>query len=84
MTLAEAAKMLREHCEKTDCGGCVFDAQLHQHYCLLAGYPVNWIIPKQSIETNIYDEEEIHKNCTVQILRNSVTGDTSIGGYENE
>lgn len=32
----------------------------------------------------IYDEEEIHPNCTVQILRNSVTGDISIGWWDNE
>ena len=33
---------------------------------------------------NIYDEEEIHTNCTVQILRNSITGETSIGWWENK
>ena len=36
------------------------------------------------IETNIYDIEEIHKNCTVQILRNSVTGEQSIGWNEDK
>lgn len=36
------------------------------------------------IETNIFDQEEIHPNCTVQILRNSVTGEVSIGWWENE
>lgn len=35
------------------------------------------------VESNIYDEEEIHENCTVQILRNSVTGDVSVGWWEN-
>ena len=33
---------------------------------------------------SIYDEEEIHTNCTVQILRNSVTGDVSVGWWKNE
>lgn len=33
---------------------------------------------------SIYDEEEIHTNCTVQILRNSVTGDVSVGWWPNE
>lgn len=33
---------------------------------------------------SIFDEEEIHTNCTVQILRNSITGETSIGWWENE
>ena len=36
------------------------------------------------IETNIYDSEEIHHNCTVQILRNSITGEQSIGWWSEE
>ena len=36
------------------------------------------------VDTNLFDEVEIHKNCTVQILRNSVTGETSIGWWEND
>ena len=41
--------------------------------------------PKAQVsETNIVDEEEIYTNCTVQILRNSVTGEESIGWWQNE
>lgn len=36
------------------------------------------------IETNVFDVEEIHHNCTVQILRNSVTGEQSIGWWPEE
>ena len=36
------------------------------------------------IETNLYDQEEVHHNCTVQILRNSVTGEVSVGWWEND
>ena len=36
------------------------------------------------IETNIFDIEEIHHNCTVQILTNSVTGEVSVGWWPNE
>ena len=36
------------------------------------------------IETNIFDQEEIHHNCTVQILKNSVTGEVSVGWWENK
>ena len=32
---------------------------------------------------SFYDQEEIHKNCTVQILTNTKTGDVSIGWWEN-
>lgn len=35
-------------------------------------------------DINIYDEEEIHHNCTVQILRNSVTGAVSVGWLEED
>lgn len=36
------------------------------------------------VKTNIFDEREVHENCTVEILKNSITGETSIGWYENE
>lgn len=38
----------------------------------------------QRIETNFYDKEEIHENCTVQVLTNTKTGDVSIGWWQNE
>ena len=37
-----------------------------------------------AVETNIYDQEEIHHGCAVQILRNSVTGDVSIGWWKEK
>lgn len=36
------------------------------------------------VSTSIFDEREIHPNCTVEILRNSVTGETSIGWWDND
>ena len=39
-------------------------------------------LPK--VEMNVFDKEEIFENCTVQVLTNSVTGETSIGWWENE
>ncbi len=38
----------------------------------------------EEIQINVFDEEEIHENCTVQILRNSITGEISIGWWEND
>lgn len=32
---------------------------------------------------NVYDEEEIYVNCTVQVWRNSKTGKVSIGWWPN-
>jgi len=36
------------------------------------------------LEPNIYDIEEVHENCTVQVPKNSVTGAVSVGWWENE
>lgn len=33
---------------------------------------------------NVYDEEEVHPNCTVVIWRNSITGEESWGWKDNE
>ena len=34
-------------------------------------------------EINMFDDEEIHENCTVQIWKNTATGETSIGWWQN-
>lgn len=36
------------------------------------------------VEIPIYDLEEIHHGCTVQVLKNSITGETSVGWWEEE
>ena len=36
------------------------------------------------VEYNIFDEEETYDDCTVQILRNTTTGETSIGWWRND
>ena len=39
-------------------------------------------LEKPRIESiSIYDREEIHHNCTVQVLHNTITGQVSIGWY---
>ena len=38
----------------------------------------------ETVDLNVFDEEEIHENCTVQILKNSSTGEVSVGWWENE
>ena len=35
------------------------------------------------VKLNIYDIEETYPNCTVQILKNSITGEKSIGWKKN-
>ena len=36
------------------------------------------------LETGVYDREEIHTGCTVQIWSNSATGETSVGWWEGD
>ena len=35
------------------------------------------------VETNIFDKEEVFEDCTVQVLTNTVTGETSVGWWKN-
>lgn len=36
------------------------------------------------IGINMFDEEETHENCTVQVLRNTQTGEESVGWWKND
>ena len=36
-----------------------------------------------TVLTNFYDEEIVLENCTVQILRNTATGEESVGWWVN-
>lgn len=38
---------------------------------------------RPAVETNLYDREELYPDCTVQVLTNTVTGETSVGWWEN-
>lgn len=42
------------------------------------------IHPEQvRVECNIYDQEHIYRDCTVQILENTKTGEISVGWWQN-
>lgn len=61
------------------------------HY---AGYDVIWILTgeersesvqsDQNVDVPIYDQCETYENCTVQVLTNTLTGETSVGWWQNE
>ena len=36
------------------------------------------------VDPNAYDEEETHYPCYVQVLRNSITGETSVGWWMDD
>ena len=68
-------------------GGCKATMRLFPDWMNVASRPIDCPMksfphPDQQITTNIYDTEEIHHGCTVQILRNSATGDVSVGWWE--
>ena len=39
---------------------------------------------EEIIETNMFDKEEVFPDCTVQVLTNTVTGETSVGWWKND
>ena len=44
---------------------------------------VGSVVNIENMEINIYDEEEVYPDCTVQVLKNSVTGKVSVGWWKN-
>lgn len=37
-----------------------------------------------AVEINVFDSCELHTNCTVEVLRNSITGEVSVGWWDND
>lgn len=40
------------------------------------------IVPCTKVQTNVFDIVEEHEHCHVQVLKNSITGEISVGWYE--
>ena len=54
-------------------------------YDEIISYVLGMIHAAENEENELfYDVEERHENCTVQILKNSVTGAESVGWWDNE
>lgn len=47
-------------------------------------YKVKDIPQFELVTSGMFDQEELHENCTVQILKNSFTGEMSLGWWENK
>lgn len=62
--------------EKYDCGGISEDEwqKIEDFYRKRSAL----------VECNVFDKETTYTDCTVQILENSVTGETSVGWWRNE
>ena len=67
---------------KTDCFPFSYRT-VYSHILENAPYIEENAEPVYHVSMNLYDQEEIHRNCTVQIWSNSVTGESSIGWWEN-
>ncbi len=39
-------------------------------------------LEREAVDIPIFDREEIYRGCTVQVLRNSYTGETSVGWWK--
>lgn len=47
-------------------------------------YRVNDVQAFEDVTYGVFDIEELYPNCTVQILKNSITGEMSLGWWQNE
>ena len=84
MTLKEALDTIAEYCRRHNCGDCEFNQSRNYYSCKLQTESPEDYDKIPIVETNMYDKREVHENCTVEILTNTKTGETSIGWYENK
>lgn len=75
-------KRLRECLENKDgCGVCEYSDKGCGRTALMSATIEAleaYIHPETS---GLYDIEEVHENCTVEVWKNSVTGEMSVGWY---
>ena len=69
---------------KYECPGCHEVSAKATAFCPECGLRLTNVGPGVTInvQANIYDVREVHHNCTVEVLRNSRTGECSVGWYE--
>ena len=87
MTLMEAVRTIRTFCRNTTCKNCIFcETAIIEgeklYACAFAAIPDEWTF--SVVEPNAYDVVERHENCTVEVLKDSVTGETSVGWWINK
>ena len=72
---------------RTERGDWLYKPEYDCWYVNGSSYPaqcVGALHDEMEVEATIFDETELHPNCTVQVLRNSVTGETSVGWWRND
>ena len=65
------------------------DEELQRFFCAVPADPGDGVSGGRTgewrvVSMNMFDECEIHTNCTVHILHNSMTDEYSIGWWKNE
>lgn len=60
------------------CPNCGAEVEQRTPFCPYCGKN------NRVVEMNLFDTSEVHHNCTVEIWKNSATGEVSIGWYKNE
>lgn len=75
-------------CMHCDCGNRTYEGYCKTTMCINPKYSnigtCQYGDGVKVVKTGIYDIEEVHPNCTVQVWRNSQTGEESIGWWPNE
>lgn len=66
---------LCSNCNSLGCGS---------NYCPNCGARMDGKVTGERITTGLFDKEELYPNCTVQIWKNTKTGEYSLGWWENE
>ena len=70
-------KLIEWYCYHRNCGMCPYGGV----ECGIREWLMQEEEPPEAI--NVYDEREVHNNCTVEIWKNTKTGRVSVGWYEN-
>lgn len=67
-------------------GGEFCDTHCNEEYalCWKHFFDLMWQAANDTADVRLFNVEEIHENCVVQIWRNTVTGEQSIGWWPAE
>lgn len=82
------------------CGGEATSKHIQQPFphgnvgCKACGLYIQWKVSpagavakwnrRTAVKTGVFDLEEIYPDCTVQVLKNTDTGETSVGWWKND
>lgn len=80
MTNVEAAVCLKKRLSSLEGATCYLAEKAYCDECDALKLAIKAL--EGQTEVNIYDKEETYHGCTVQVLTNTVTGQTSVGWWK--